>query len=176
MLHHQSPQAADGPSAATGPENGKLVLYFYREGEDFTLPGHFPRLPRIPLLQGANDDLTCPEGSYLTTDSPERADYIVFPYDVSPLIFKYRTIFVHFFIKSLPHFLRHERKHVFLASHDRGQPLCTDAVIFTHAPRKSNTDDGNILTFPHFPGQHVLDSAPELTFSDIRYDICFAGA
>ncbi|MGE4552464.1 MAG: class I SAM-dependent methyltransferase [Desulfovibrionaceae bacterium] len=153
-----------------------LSLYFYREGVDFTLPEEFPSLPKIPLLARTDEANRCLDGLYATVDRPEDADYIVFPYDLSPVLFRLRTLVAHFFIKTLPLFREYESRHVFLASHDRGQPLCTDAVIFTRDPRRSNADDGSVLTLPHFPKRHVLDKAPELEFSKLRYDVCFIGA
>jgi predicted O-methyltransferase YrrM len=153
----------------------KLKLFFYRENEHFVLPPDCPPLPRIPLLANTDEDGRCLEGLFDTTRDPGEADFIVFPYTLAPMLFRLRALYVRFLMHGLPYFHEYESKHVFHASHDRGQPFCTSALILTYDPRKSNSDDINLVTIPHAPGAHVLAKAPDFRFDRIKYDTCFIG-
>lgn len=155
--------------------SNKLKLFFYKEHEHFTLPRDFSELPKIPLISKSNNDFESSTGLYHTTNSPEEADYIIFPFKLGPVVFKHRTLFVHYYLRTLPYFYDYEDKHVFHISHDLGQPFCTDALIFTADPRESNLDDPHIFTAPHTPMKHVLKEAPNFNFDKIRNDICFCG-
>jgi hypothetical protein len=156
-----------------------LKFFYYRDTVHFDVPGEvraqFGTPRTIPLLDGADPDGNCPQGRFVSVPTPEQADFIVFPYVLDQFIMSLRVLAVHFFLRRLPHFQRFERKHVFFHCHDRGQPLCTEALLITDDPDRSNTDDPFIDTLPHYPGNHVLAAAPHCDFDKIDLDTNFIG-
>ncbi|WP_027190351.1 nodulation protein NodZ [Fundidesulfovibrio putealis] len=162
------------------PDTVPLKLFLYREGEHFQVPvrlGEAGANPvPIPLLQDLNGHGDCVRGRFVRAASPEDADYIVFPYVLDVFINVMRAMSVHYFIRQLPYFLRHERKHVFFHCQDLGDPLFTDGLILTSTPDRFNVDDPFQSTLPYAPGGHVLRNAPDFDFDAIDLDTSFVGA
>lgn len=162
------------------PDTVPLKLFVYREGEHFHVPaelgenGVAPRV--IPPLEDLNGHGDCGRGRFVRAASPEEADYIVFPYVLDVFITVMRAMSVHYFIRQLPYFLRHERKHVFFHCQDLGDPLFTEGLILTSTPDRFNVDDPFQSTLPYSPGGHVLRNAPDFDFDAIDLDTNFVGA
>ena len=157
-----------------------LKLFLYREGEHFQIPARLGEagvnpVP-IPLLQDLGEHGDCVRGRFVRAASPEEADYIVFPYVLDVFITVMRAMSVHYFIRQLPYFLRHERKHVFFHCQDLGDPLFTEGLILTSTPDRFNVDDPFQSTLPYLPGGHVLRNAPDFDFDAIDLDTSFVGA
>jgi len=157
-----------------------LKLFLYREGEHFRVPAGLGekgvRPQTIPLLQGLDEHGNCPRGRFVSVASPEEADYIVFPYVLEGFIRVLRAMSVQYFIRQLPHFRTHERKHLFFHCHDLGDPLFTEALILTTSPDRFTVDDPFQATLPYSPGEHVLRHAPDFDFEAIDMDTNFVGA
>lgn len=157
-----------------------LKLFLYREGEHFQIPtglgenGARPGI--IPLLGGLSEDGDCTRMRFVRAESPEAADYIVFPYVLDVFINVMRAMSVHYFLRSLPYYLRYERKHVFFHCHDLGDSLFTEGLILTTTPDRFNVDDPFQATLPYHPGGHVLRNAPNFDFDAIDLDTNFVGA
>ncbi|MDR3639990.1 MAG: exostosin family protein [Humidesulfovibrio sp.] len=153
----------------------RLRLFFYREGEHFEYPedvrAAYGEPVRISLF---HHDAARPDG-FDTVSSPHEADFIVFPYELGPIICHRRTPFTRNFLEGLPYFAELEHKHVLFNFHDQGQPLCTRACIITDAPARSNRDDPFVYPYPHFPLKHVLAASPDHGFEAIRFDVSFVG-
>jgi len=153
----------------------RLRLFFYREGEHFEYPEDvreaYGAPVRIPLF---HQDQSRPDG-FDTVAQPEDADFLVFPYELDPIICHRRTPFTRDYLERLPYFAELEHRHVFFNFHDLGQPLCTRACIITDDPARSNRDDLFVYPYPHFPFAHVLQAAPDFNFDAIRFDVSFVG-
>lgn len=160
-------------------EQTPLKLFFYKEGEHFSIPqevrDQFGTPRSIPLLAVCDGNRNGQEEGPVSVATPDEADYIVFPYILDQFIMAQRAMAVHFFIRDLPYFHRFERKHVFFHCHDRGHPLFTEALILTDDPDRFNTDDPFLATLPHYPGGHVLQHAPDFDFDAIDLDTNFVG-
>jgi len=155
----------------------RLKLFVYQEGRDFELSpacSDFPNSRRpIELLRPDDPTATPP---FDTVDDPLEADFLVYPYNLECLVYPERAIAASYFIRRLPHFHALEERHVFFNFHDRNQPLVTNALIVTNDPNKYNAGDRFIAPFPHPPGQHVVQAAPDFAFGRIGYDTNFIGA
>jgi len=162
------------------PDSVPLKLFLYREGEHFQVParlgeaGVTPVL--IPLLQDLNEHGGCVRRRFTRATSPEEADFIVFPYVLDVFINVMRAMSVHYVLRGLPYFLRHERKHVFFHCQDLGDSLFTEGLILTTTPDRFNVDDPFQAALPYSPGGHVLRNAPDFDFDAIDMDTCFVGA
>lgn len=167
------------PGRAVMQEGEPLKVFHYREGEHFHVPAEVTaacgRPQTIPLLEGLDESGNCPQGGFVSVSSPEAADYIVFPYVLEQFLNTLRALSVHCFLRELPFFRSHERKHVFFHCHDRGHPLFTQALILTCAPNRFNADDPFLATLPYYPGGHVLRQAPDFEFDTIETDTNFIG-
>ncbi|MEW5773908.1 MAG: class I SAM-dependent methyltransferase [Thermodesulfobacteriota bacterium] len=163
-------------------ERNALKLFVYKEGEHFEIPESVLAVrgpgarQRIPLLERVGENGDCLDGKFVRANSPDEADFIVFPYVLEPLLGVERAFFAHFYLRSLPHYYDHEPKHVFFHFQDRGHPLLTDALVITDDPDRNNPTDRRLATFPHFPKPHVLAKAPDFDYDRIRYDVSFVGA
>jgi len=180
LMTRRAPLGARCRGPPNMPDSVPLKLFLYREGEHFQVPARLgeagvnPVL--IPLLQDLNERAGCVRRRFTRAASPEEADYIVFPYVLDVFVNVMRAMSVHYFLRGLPYFLRHERKHVFFHCHDLGDSLFTEGLILTTTPDRFNVDDPFQAALPYSPGGHVLRNAPDFDFDAIDMDTCFVGA
>ncbi|XPV75494.1 MAG: class I SAM-dependent methyltransferase [Desulfovibrio sp.] len=163
--------------------DGKLRIFFYREGEHFKLPHvvkdawsqHIETDKHlIPLLNNSAGDYSNPE-LYEMVDDPSTADFIVFPYCLHHFTGTLRPVGTSFFVKSLPFFKEYEQRHVFYDDHDVDSPLCVDSVVVRVSLGEVNRDTYS-YAFPYPVLDHVLNAEPQYDVEKLRYDTNFMGA
>jgi hypothetical protein len=141
-----------------------LKLYFFRDNIDFILaPLH--KGCSIPLLLEPPDDV-------VRVDNPDGADFLIFPYDITPMQCYAGFESTLKFLKTLPQVIDRPECSVFYAHHDDYHPFPEPYILFK-ASVSRKLADSNIIATP-FP---VDDFASVLTFNphDVQYMCSFVG-
>jgi hypothetical protein len=180
-------------------QNKKLNIFFYRPRIDISIEAKFCYLV-APLLFGTkieknyrvqsspqeirfdgsldwrNDhrwkDYQFDPNLINIVESPEDADFFIFPYLLEEFIETWGIFETNQFINSLPYFKNNESKHVFMTYHDNNMPFYNNAVFFRTSINKFMKDI-NAFAIPYA----VEDFAEfvHIDSSQIKYHTCFAG-
>ncbi len=155
-------------AASIKRESQIIRIYICRNGDDFSLPEHLC-WPITSFIPSEAEALRY----FQIVTNPAEAEYIFFPYYLTPMIQQMGVSATSALIRSiLPDFVRNEHKYLFFNYEDISTPLGFNSIIFQISLNKT-VHDINAIPYP-YPVDDPLDgSLPD--FEELLYQTSFVG-